>query len=234
MFASLRRLLPTGDAWRAAYSSAVRKLLDGISPAFERAREFCNSAYLDLFPGTTRELTEWEAEFGVYPRQGANEATRRAVIAHRMADLGGQSPSYLQSVIDAAGFAVTVSECWESTSPFVARDPREVTQNPRIGTHRCGNLASRCGAPTARCNGFLQNETGYWQMLRWTGEPPSPIPDDEAFWPFFIYIDGTSSVPPERWREFQWLIEANKPARHWVVYGVAGGIFDLTFSPEFE
>lgn len=234
MFAPLRRLLPSGDAWRAVSASALRSLLDGISPAFERARDFANAAYLDLFPATTRELAEWEDEFGVYPRQGASEATRRAVIAYRMADRGGQSPSYLQATLDAAGFSVTVNECWETTSPFVARDPRETTQNPRIGTHRCGNPASRCGAPTARCNGFLMNETGYWDCLRWAGEAPPPIPDDSNFWPFFIYLDGTSSVPESRWREFQWLVERHKPARHWVVYGVAGGIFDLTFSPEFE
>jgi hypothetical protein len=41
-------------------------------------------------------------------------------------------------------------------------------------------------------------------------------------------------VPDSRWREFQWLVEQHKPARHWVVCYNGGGIFDVTFSPEFE
>lgn len=247
MFPALRRLLPTGDAWRAAAESSLRKILDGISPTFERAREFSNSAYLDLFADTTRELSEWEAEFGVFPRQGVSVDVRRTVIRGRRSTTGGQSPSYMQATLQAAGFDVYVHECWASTSPFTPRDPRDYTQAPLIGTHRCGNPASRCGAPGARCNRFLTNNPGYWQTLRWAGEAPDPVPSDDDYWPFFVYLGGetfgtTFDVLASRWREFQWLVQQIKPSRHWVVVfaniiddlGGGEGIFDNTFVPAFE
>lgn len=244
MFSPLRRLLPTGDAWRAAAESQLRALLEGLSPAFVRAREFSNSAYLDLFPDRTRELKEWEAEFGVFPRENVSDDVRRTVILGRKATTGGQSPHYLQATLRAAGFDVYVHECWASTSPFVPRDPRAYTDAPLIGTHRCGAPGSRCGAPGARCNRFLTNQPGYWQTLRWAGEAPDPVPEDSAYWPFFIYLGGETfgtrfRILASRWCEFQWLVQQIKPARHWVVVFAdivedSGGIFDSTFSAAFE
>lgn len=244
MFSPLRRLLPTGDAWRAVATSSLSKILEGISPTFERVREFSNSCYLDLFADTTRELAEWEAEFGVYPRQGVSDDARRATLQGRKSATGGQSPSYIQATLQAAGFDVYIHECWATTSPFVARDPRAYTSAPYIGTHRCGAPGSRCGAPTARCNRFLVNQPGYWQTLRWAGEAPDRVPDDSDYWPFFIYLGGatfgdTFSILESRWREFQWLVQQIKPSRHWVVVFADivpddGGIFDATFDPAFE
>jgi hypothetical protein len=227
-----------------AADSSLRSIFDGVSPVFERAREFSDTAYLDLFASTTRELTEWESEYGVYPRLGVGEPERRTVITGRKAATGGQSPAYMQATLRAAGFDVYIHECWESTSPFVPRDPRDYTDAPFIGTHRCGAPGSRCGAPTARCNRFLTNQPGYWQTLRWAGEAPDPVPDDPAFWPYFIYLGGetfgtTFDILESRWLEFQWLVQQIKPSRHWVVVfaniiGSGGGIFDATFSTAFE
>jgi hypothetical protein len=245
MFSALRKLLPSGEAWTIPSGSGIAKVLEGLSGAFDRAKAFADLAYLDMFPDSTRELEEWKAEFGCYPHSDCPEELMRAYLANRSAERRGQSPSEMRAAFVAAGFDAYVHECWASRSPFTARDPRSYTTAPRIGQFRCaaaGDGDARCGAPGVRCNRFLANVTSYWDTLRWSGEAPAPIPSDSDYWPFFIYIGGETfgtsfSIHSERWREFQWLVEQIKPARHWVVFNVTftdGRIFDDTFALEFE
>lgn len=107
----LRALLPRSVAFRAAFESKVRAYLAGLSNKHGDIKTEADLAYLDLYPSDTRELEEWERQFGL-PGTGT-DAERRVSLAAEWQARGGQSPSYLQSIMQAAGFDVYAHDWWE-------------------------------------------------------------------------------------------------------------------------
>ncbi len=103
-------LLPRSQAWSLASGKTLRSFFLGLTGVFEDARTFADEAYLDLFPNTTRRLRDWEAQFGLVP--GSDEDNRRQALDSAWKAVGGQDPSYLQEVLQAAGFPVFVHEWW--------------------------------------------------------------------------------------------------------------------------
>lgn len=216
-----QHLLPDAEPWRLVAGKTLTKFFEGLAGAPADARSFTDAAYEDLFPDTTRQLSEWEAHYGLTPNP--SEAVRRANLAAEWAATGGQSPHYIQGVLQTAGFDVFVHEWWESgPNPYVARDPREHTLHPLIGTVQCGEPLAQCGEPLAECNNVLINEPLYLVNKDLTQRAPPPIPDDPAFWPFFLYIGGETfpdltEIPVARKDEFERLILKVRPTQLWIV-----------------
>src|SRR5687768_9476272 len=117
-FRAFEHLVPRAQAWRLGLGKQLRRLFEGLVPSFEREREFADDVYLDLFPDTTRELEAWESQYGLEPAPSDSEATRRLALAAEWAATGGQSPAYIQGVLQAAGFDVYVHEWWASGPPY--------------------------------------------------------------------------------------------------------------------
>jgi len=216
-----QHLLPDAAAWRLPYGGTLRKFFEGLAGAPADARAFTDAVYEDLFPATTRQLSEWESQLGL--TANALEAVRRANLAAEWVATGGQSPSYIQGVLQTAGFDVYVHEWWESgPNPYVARDPRAYTIEPLIGTIQCGEPLAQCGEPLAESSNVLVNEPLYLVNKDLTERAPPPIPDDETKWPFFLYIGAETypefaSVPLSRKTEFHRLILKIRPTQLWVV-----------------
>lgn len=217
-------LLPTGAAWRLGFQKQITKFFDGLTGLPSDARAYADAVYQDLFPSTTRELESWEREFGLEPN--GSEATRRLALAAAWASGGGQSPAYIESVLQTAGFNLFVHEWWSSGPPYVARDPRTYTTHPKIGTWQCSTFLSgpRCSSFSTkpRCNAFLANEPGYIVNKDLTRRPPPPVPDDASKFPFFIYIGAATfpthaTVDATRRDELERLILKIRPAQQWVV-----------------
>lgn len=238
-------LLPDGKAWRLTISKALRSFFEGLVGGFTDVRTYSDDVYLDLFPETTRELDAWEKQFGILP--AVLEADRRSNLAAEWRATGGQDPTYIQEVLQAAGFDVWIHEWWSSgPAPYVPRDPRDYTEQPLIGTIQCSALANQhqCRAvPFApECNRFLANEPNYLVNENWTGEAPPPIPEDPAYWPYFLYIGGetfgdVALIPTARRAEFERLILKLCPLQHWIVIlvdYVTDGVFDSSFDDSFE
>src|SRR5690606_9145651 len=232
MFRQLRHLLPQGEAWKTAIERQFTKLLRGLSGAPDDAREFIDDVFEDLHPETTREIEEWEHEFGLPP--GANEATSRANIAAAHAATGGQSPAYIQGILQAAGFDVYVHEPWVSTEPYVARDPRLYAGTIYYGTVRFA-IAPFQHQFTERINPFtfetnsqpqfnaLSSGANYYDNKTLQQRMLPPIPDDPDQWPFFVYIGGETFptkayVDPDRKSELDRLILQLRPLTHWVMF----------------
>jgi hypothetical protein len=248
-----QHLLPTGQAWRTTVNKTLRRFFDGLSSAPADVVTFADNVYLDAFPATTRELAEWEAEFGLEPNPV--EATRRLNLAAEWAATGGQSPGYIQGVLQTAGFPVYVHEWWSSGPPYVARDPHAYTEDPLIGLYQCqatGNATfpqAQCtgfdidGIPLdgqPQCDGFLANDPGYLVNKDLTQRPPPPIPEGEEFWPFFFYV-GAATFPnkavitADRRNEFVRLLLKLRPLHLWPVLLVEySGTFDNTFDSSFN
>lgn len=220
-FRVIRHLMPDALAWRLAELSTIRKLIASLSETPASARAFVDLVYSDLFPFTTRALAEWQSQFALVPP--ATEADQRKQLDATWKARGGQSPRYIQDVLQAAGFRIFVHEWWEPGSmPRVARDPRDYTNVPLIGSVQCGEPAALCGEPSAQCNRFLANETDYIVNENLTRVAPPPVPDDPSRWPFFIYLGGETfpdraPVPPSRRAELERLILKLRPQQQWIV-----------------
>lgn len=225
LFDTIKALLPNAAAWRIVTDKPLRRFFRGLSGAPDDAREFADEVLLDAFPDTTRQLTEWERQFGI--RANGNTAERRQAVDVAWKASGGQSPRYIQDLLQAAGFDLYVHEWWSSgPDPWVARDPRDYTTQPITGVFQCfdGPGAPECfdgpGAPY--CNAFLANDPGYLVNLDLTKRAPPPVPADSSKWPYFLYIGAETfpnraEVPDWRRSELEALVLKLKPAQQWVV-----------------
>lgn len=248
-FRVISHLLPRGDAWKLTITKTLRKFFLGLSEQPAETRIFIDKVYLDLFPETARSrdnvdpaeasgaLEEWEKQYGLEPN--GLEAARRLALAAEWRATGGQSPSYIQGVLRTAGFDVYVYDWWSSGPPYIARDPRDYTDQPLIGSYQCtgDGLASQpqCSdfASQPQCNNWLANEVDYLVNLDLTRRAPPPIPDDPAKWPYFMYVGGTpfgavATIDITRRASFERLVLKVRPTHLWVVtivdYAAVGGL----------
>lgn len=208
----LQHLLPNATAWRLFRKSTLRKFLEGLVASNSDVRDFADGVFDDLFPDTTRELAAWEKQFGV--QAAASESDRRAALLGEWHATGGQSPRYLQDVVQAAGFPLFIHEWWDPAAPafqqaqcgepgtqcgesraqasdksfprFV-RNPLLYTSAPLIGTVQCGEPLAECGEAQAQSNRVVVNGPGYLVNLSLTDDAPPPIPNDEDAFHYFLY-----------------------------------------------
>lgn len=228
MFSTFQHLLPRALAWRTTIAKNLRRYFEGLAAFTADVRLFIDLVYLDLFPPSTRELESWEFQFAL---SGTGlETTRRLNLAAAWRAQGGQSPDYIQSVLHAAGFTeVFIHEWWLSGPPFVPRDPRDYTEQPLIGAYQCeASTPWECfdpdpGEPLApHCDETLANEPGYIVNLDLTRRAPPPVPDDPAFWPYFLYFSGEvfpelAEVDATRIDELKELLLKICPMQQWIV-----------------
>lgn len=227
-----QHLLPRSTAWSLTQNKTIRKFFAGLAGYYDDPvdgpKAYADAILLDAFPETARvsALAEWERQFALTP--DPSEAVRRQALAAAWRATGGQSPAYIQGVLQTAGFDVYIHEWWSSGPPFVARDPRTYTTAPQFGTYQCApvSLVEYACAPRIldqpQCNDFLGNEPGYLVNKDLTPRPPPHVPDDPATWPYFLYVGAAvfpthASVPASRRDEFERLILKLRPAQQWVV-----------------
>jgi len=219
MIELFKHLLPRAQAWSITIDKQLRRLFVGLSPSVDSLRTFFDMVWLDMFPATTRELTAWEAQFGLF-RYNLSEPQRRERLAALWAATGGQSPRYIQDTLRNAGFDVYVHEWWEmpAAHPPVARNPFIVLGGIEYGCGdtlmECGELVAECGDSTEYAGWVLVNKlyNTYLNLTCLCGEAHMEcgealaacgendgiifervqyaIPHDPAFWPYFIYIGG--------------------------------------------
>lgn len=218
---TLSHLLPRARAFRLLVGKQLRQLVEGLAEEPDAIRGFHDDVYDDLFPATTRELERWETQFAL--QVADTEADRRQNLAAAWQAQGGQSPKYLQDVVQAAGFDLYVHEWWSSgPDPYVARDPRNYTEDPLIGTVQCGEPLAQCGETSALCNNFLANYTFYLVNDTLLPIAPPPVPSDPVYWPYFLYFGGATfgdpaTVPLSRRDELEQLLLRICPAQQWIV-----------------
>lgn len=230
---AIQHLLPTGEAFRLGIAKVVTKFWQGFGAFADDAKVYVDLILLDLFPESTRELAEWEAFYGLSPSSTSTEQARRLALAAEWRATGGQSPRYIQDVLQTAGFDVYIHEWWESgPGPWVARDPHDYTDVPIFGSFQAYDNYDSIGEAVepwitagdgdAQANGWLANEPGYWDNLTLDQNAPPPIPTDPDAYPFFLYFAGPTfpdavMVPESRKSELRRLIQKLKPSQQWIV-----------------
>lgn len=245
-FRVYQHLLPDGAAWRLTVTRTLRRFFEGLSDWPADARSYIDGVWANAFPGSTTELAEYEAQFGLIA-PATTEARRLQLAASWMAQ-GGQSPAYLQDTVQAAGFDLYLHEWWDPNATVVPqtqcgeplaqcdepaalcmfksalpiRNPRDYTNDPLLGTVQCGEDLSQCGEPAALCDNFLVNEPGYIVNLNLTRRPPPNVPTDPARWPYFMYwgaetFPDRAEVPADRRAELERLVKKICPTQQWLV-----------------
>lgn len=160
-----RHLLPNARAWRAVLNKNLRRLISGLAGFFGEARDFIDSVWSDIWPDKTRELSEWEKQFGLQP-VGLDEQGRRDRLAAAWQALGGQDPRYIQDTLRARGFDVYVHEWWAPESrPALAVKGCATARNPIQWIRReftdttilveCGEALAACGEEFAEAGNAL-------------------------------------------------------------------------------
>src|SRR5690349_24823396 len=97
-FRVFQHLLPRSEAWKVTIQKTLRRFFEGLAEGTPASfRTFVDQVYEDVFPETTRELAAWEKQFGLEPN--ASEAARRLALAAEWAATGGQSPAYIEGVL---------------------------------------------------------------------------------------------------------------------------------------
>lgn len=219
----------TGLKWGfIAAGRFIDRLFDGLTFAFSAARKFVDEVLLDAFPSETRQLSEFETQFGLTPSDDSSDIERRDQLSAYWQAMGGQDPHYIQTVLQTAGFPLFVHEWWEDDVP-TARDPRDYTNEPSIGQVQCTptsllDVQPQCSAFASQpqCNDFLANEPGYLVNDRLVPEAPPPVPDDPDFWPYFLYIGGATfpdrvEISADRRAALERLILKIRPTQQWLV-----------------
>lgn len=235
-----QHLLPQAQAWRITVAKTLRSFFEGLTGLPTDARQFIDDVHDDLYPSSTRQLSSWEAQFGLTPSAGTTDADRRAHLAGAWQAQGGQSPRYLQDVVQAAGFPLYIHEWWVP-STTTARDPRAYTNRPLRGRYVC-KAKTLLGVPQAQavckakflgtapprpqvqavCTDWLGNDPHYFVNLNLTRKAPPPISDDTATWPFYVTWCGETygdfvDIPLARKSELEALLEKLNPSHLWII-----------------
>jgi len=166
-----QHLLPRTQTWSLTFNKALAKFFAGLAAPFdssdplESPRAFADAVYLDAFPETTRQTSKWLKQFGLEPSTNDTQQLEAAWAAQ-----GGQSPRYLQDMLQRAGFPLYVHQWWKpEVAPFAqvcagdtlaqagepnalaadrsynyfARDPRDYTAQPLEGSVEASNLSDQ-------------------------------------------------------------------------------------------
>lgn len=165
MFKVLQHLLPNGRAWRSTTDKQLTRFFKGATAECDNVRGVFDTVFDDVQPATTGALDEFDDQFGLSSAL-TDTAQRRTRLDGAWKAIGGQSPSYIQGTLRAAGFDVYVHEWWEpGTEPAIGSHACAVPRNPLLYLRRdnlpsypvvdCGEPLAQCGEPLAQCGNSL-------------------------------------------------------------------------------
>ena len=161
-FRTFEHLLPRGRVWQMKLPGQLRDFFMGLTTLPADVRDFVDAVWFDMDPQTTRELDQWEDQWGLRVT-GLTDQGRRDRLEAQWAALGGQSPRYLQDTMQANGFDVYIHDWWAvpAAAPPVPRNPNLVLTDGGI-TYAvcCGDTVMECGEADAVC-GDSSTPTGY-------------------------------------------------------------------------
>lgn len=229
-----KHLLPTGRAWSLTANKNLRRFFEALEPEMQAPRDFSDKVLLDVFPQTTRFLTEWETQFGLNNVR-LSESARRSRLDAAWKNTGGQSPAYIQNLLQENGFNVFVHDWWvPGTEPPVDTSAAATPRNPLLVLRPeyalttpgvdCGEPLAECGEAFAECGNGPVGLVGYPLVNKFiydSDEVGYTVPSDPAYWPFFMYVGGENfgdiaEVPAIRRFEFEELLLRTRPAHIWI------------------
>jgi hypothetical protein len=221
-----KHTLPRGRLWNLTAPSNLRRFFAGLAWLPQTVRDYADGLYLDLFAAWTTRIEDQEKQWGLTPTV-ATLAERRARLAARKADTGGQSLSYIQGRLQALGFDVFCFDSFSNTptippTPPATRDPRNYLEGSLfLLRYKCeaGEAVAECGeadaaaGDTASAPGYLLVnilERAVPRLKILCGEAEAAAGEPEAMagnFDFFDLIRREYTVPsdPALWPFFAYI-----------------------------
>lgn len=178
-FDAIKLLLPSGPAWNITEQNNLRRLFEAIAVLPEKLREEVENVYMDYFADSTRELKRWEEVFTVIFTKAELEQRRKVLSLLWSMNQGGQSKTFLQSVLQRLFPDIIVEENIPCANPRQANIAYFCV---------CGNSAMACGNEKAVCDYREGDETFVPAILRNDTAGSYSIPNDADYWAFCFYI----------------------------------------------
>lgn len=132
-FRVIEHLLPRARAWQIKLDLQMRQFFEGLTGLPQDARDFFDGVFADIFPDSTTQIDLWEEQWGL-TNTGLTDAQRQARLDAAWKSVGGQSPRYLQDIVQGNGFNVFLHPWWEqpAASPPVAHNPNLLLEDSSI------------------------------------------------------------------------------------------------------
>lgn len=130
-----QHILPKARAWSITVLKPLRTFWESLTILGSNFKNYADIYIFNaLYAQKTVLLDEWIAEFGLELDSSLSEQQKRDRLASRWAELGGQSPGYIQNALRSAGFDVYVYDWWLPGYTIL-----------------CGEPLALCGEPLAQC-----------------------------------------------------------------------------------
>lgn len=224
-----KHLLPRARAWLLTPQKTLRAYFQGLTGVNQDVKTFIDKVWLDIFPQTTRQLSEWENQFNLR-NTGLDEQGRRDRLDATWKALGGQSPRYIQDTLQAAGFDVYVHEWWvpNPTQPLggsnngdvtaVARNPFDYIHDGALSSPMSDGGGDAQDGDVEAQDGNSNVPKGYLLVNK---RQTYTIPLDPTKYPYFLYIGGETfsdqaTVVQSRRQEFEDLCLKICPCQQWL------------------
>ena len=229
--------MPRSEAFKLTINKWLTKYIRGLASGVpESFKQFAFQPWIELFPDSTSNVQQWADQFGLFP--SLSESTQRKNIDAAWKSTGGQGLDYFQSLIDAAGFDVTVHPSLDPLTNTYRNPLDYLAPQADVGVIQCGSASAFCAGEIAYCSGLQGGIQDHIVNQDLSGRVQPPISSDPATFPFWIYVGGESfgsraTIPESRQVEFQSLILSIFPGTYWIGYLIdttaAGGDFSNDF-----
>lgn len=178
----LKLLFPLSKAFRFIENSLLNAFIKGLASLPEDVKAETERVFLDLFPETTRAMTEWEKQFSVLFANEQYGETRRGILeALWRANTGGQTAQYLQALLQKINNKILVFE----NTPV--KNPRDANA---VMAAICGQKVMCCGAKEALC-GFKRGDSDFVPgVIKNDKESLYDIPVDKKYWEQYFFVCG--------------------------------------------
>jgi hypothetical protein len=215
-FDAIKALFSHSRAFQLFVNNNKRKLVKGLSFLPENTRQEAELVYFDIFPDTTRYPEKWENVFGILFTEAELEKRRDILDSLWKINRGGQSPVFLEEILQKIDGAIHVFE----NVPL--RNPRDSNiAYPSC----CDNKIMVCDHKHALCDFRVGDENFIPTLLMNNISEVYNFPADPKFWEtcFFVcksvvknnrneilYIERLQIA--ERWKNYiEYLILKIKP-----------------------
>ena len=179
-FKAFKALLPRSKAFNIIQNSQLRKLFEGLAVLPEDVRTEMEKVYMDLFPDSTRALTEWENQFQVLFANEQYGDTRKGFLkALWKANEGGQTAEYLQGLLQKVNPGIKIYE----NCPV--KNPRDANA---VFICMCNYQTMYCGSPTGMC-GYKAGDSGFMpSVIINDSETAYDIPNETDYWENCFFV----------------------------------------------
>lgn len=181
-FNVLKLLFPLGKAFRLIEKGLLKSFVQGLSILPEDVKKNTEEVFFDLFPATTRALSEWEKQFGViFSANQIGETQRGLLSALWQSSQGGQTAQYLQALLQKINNKILVIE----NNPV--KNPRDANA---VMVAICGQKVMCCGNKEALC-GFKRGDADFVPgLIKNDKESLYDIPVDKRYWEQYFFVCG--------------------------------------------